>query len=279
VDLLAARSLRAALLLLVAAGAAACGGPRRYEAHGVVEAVRAADGQVVVAHEAIPGYMPAMTMSFDAAPEVLAGLEPGQEIHFTLEVDETSFRIVRATVTGTAALGPDRMRLGDELVTLDPAPPFRLVDQLGEPRALADFAGRAVLLDFVFTRCPGPCPILTSTHVSAQRKLTPEQRERSHFVSITLDPLWDTAPRLLEYAKARGADLAHWSFLTGPPEEVDAVVRAYGVGTSREADGELVHLVATFLIDPQGRIAKRYIGVEHGADELAADLAALTSGP
>lgn len=264
-------------LALTLALVSGCSGARRYEAHGVVEAVKADEGQVVVAHDDIPGFMPAMTMSLDATPEVLAEVQPGQEIHFTLEVDDTSIRVVAAEVLGEAELGPDRMRLGDELVTLDPAPPFRLTDQLGEPLALSDLSGKAVLLDFVFTRCPGPCPILTSSHVRVQRELPPEVRERSHFVSISLDPLWDTPARLREYAAKRGVDFSDWSFLTGPPDVVEKVIRAYGVGSTRQPDGELVHLVVTFLIDPQGRIAKRYVGLDHGADEIVGDLEALLS--
>jgi protein SCO1 len=272
----AARAVLALLLSL--AFAAACGGARRYQGHGVVEAVHAADGQLVIAHEDIPGYMPAMTMSFDATPEVLAAVHAGQQVDFTLEVTDRSFRIVRVTGTGEATLAPDRMRLGDELVTLEPAPAFRLVDQLGEPLGLADLAGKVVLLDFIYTRCPGPCPILTSTLVSVERKLSEAARAGSHFVSISLDPQWDTPGRLGEYARKRGVDLAHWSFLTGPPDQVQAVIERYGVGTGRrEADGELVHLVVTFLIDPQGRIAKRYAGLEHGSDEIAHDIEALLS--
>jgi protein SCO1/2 len=129
-----------------------------------------------------------------------------------------------------------------------------------------------VLLDFVYTRCPGPCPILTGTHVALQRSLPPELRERAWFVSISLDPRYDTPERLSEYARARGADLSGWSFVTGPVDAVDAVVRAYGVGRTRREDGQIEHVVATFLIDPEGRIAERYVGLEHGADELLRDL-------
>jgi len=119
-----------------------------------------------------------------------------------------------------------------------------------------------VLLDFVYTTCPGPCPILTGLHVEVQRKLDPVLRDRVHFVSITLDPVHDSPFALLQYARHRGADLRDWSFLTGPPDEVEAVVKAYGVGSSRQPDGKIAHLVVTFLIDGEGRIAQRYIGLE-----------------
>jgi len=135
-----------------------------------------------------------------------------------------------------------------------------------------------VLLDFIWTRCPGPCPILTGLHVKLQQQLPPALRERTQFVSISLDPVRDTPAVLRDYAKTRGADLAGWSFLTGPPDEVDAVIKSYGVGSAKAPDGQIEHVVATFLIDGAGRIARRYIGLEgHDPAELLRDLERLAS--
>jgi len=160
----------------------------------------------------------------------------------------------------------------------DPAPPFRLTDQDGNPRALEAWRGQLVLLDFIFTRCPGPCPILTGLHVQLQRALSPELRARTHFVSISLDPLRDTPSVLREYAQKRGADLATWSFLTGTPDDVDKVLKNYGVGSVRTPDGQIEHLVVTFLIDADGQIARRYIGLDgHDPKEVLRDIAKLAA--
>ena len=83
---------------------------------------------------------------------------------------------------------------------------------------------------------------------------------------------------LVQLAEARGADLASWSFLTGPPEVVDAALRAFGVGKSPGKDGEIDHLVVTFLVDPEGRIARRWVGLDHEADEILADLERMSAG-
>jgi protein SCO1/2 len=158
----------------------------------------------------------------------------------------------------------------------EPAPPFRLTDQDGQPRALEDFRGKTVLLDFIFTRCPGPCPILTGLHAKVQRELPPEVQARTRFISITLDPLRDTPTVLREYAVKRGIDLANWSFLTGPPAEVDAVLKSYGIGSMRTADGNIEHVVATFLIDGNGQIARRYLGLDgHDPKDLVRDVTRL----
>jgi protein SCO1/2 len=111
--------------------------------------------------------------------------------------------------------------------------------------------------------------------VRAQKVLDEDVRDRVRFVSITLDPARDTPEVLRSYGAKRGADLSRWSFLTGPAEQVDDAARRYGVGSVRLASGEIQHVVVTFLIDPAGRIAKRYFGLEHHGDDLARDVAAL----
>jgi len=290
-----------------------------YKVRGVVEAVSPGDGQAVVQHEEIPGLMPAMSMNFDVPnPALLEKLAPGQQIEFTLELRDRSFRITAARVLseppapgtigtpgavgasgthgaagtsgthgasgihgavgtsgthGTAGASGAHGTHGASgllggVAELDPAPAFRLTDQQGRAVSLADWRGQAVLLDFIYTHCPGPCPILTARHVELQRALPPGLRARVHFASISLDPQRDTPEALRAYAEARGADLSNWSFLTGPAEEISAVLRAYGIGAGRSGGGEIEHLVATFLINPEGRITRRFLGLEHSTQTL-----------
>ena len=272
------RKLRGALATLLLCFLFACGdGTQRYPARGVVRDVLLADHQVVIEHEEIEGLMPAMTMSFDVPDHDLLGrLAAGQAIDFTVEVSGETYRVVEATVKGEAGSAGSG-GFSQLAEARDPAPDFELTDQNGARLSLADLRGKLVLLDFIFTSCPGPCPILTSSHVTLQRSLPPQLRERTRFVSISLDPVRDTPMALRSYAQKRGADLTGWSFLTGDPEAVARVVQAYGVGTLRSADGQLEHLVATFLIDPEGRIAQRFIGLEHEPDELLRALESLSS--
>jgi len=253
---------------------------RRVEATGVVEAVDPALAQVVIDHEDIPGVMPAMSMSFDVAdPRLFEVLAPGQKVAFTLEIRSRSFRVVAARVLEEAGpagrSGPLAEGFAGAKREADPAPDFALVDQDGRTLSLADLRGKTLLLDFIYTHCPGPCPILTSTHVTVQRALPPELRERVHFVSISLDPARDTPEALRAYAAARGVDFASWSFLTGGEDEVADVIRRFGVGATPGRDGEIDHLVITFLIDSEGRIARRFAGLEHRAETLGAALAAV----
>jgi len=261
------------------AGLLACReGGQRYPARGIVREVDPALHQLVIEHEDIPGLMPAMTMNFDVAdPQLLSQAKPGEVIDFEVSFDGRSYRITRLVPragmpVASSGGGP---RLADTKAGGDPAPDFRLVDQDQNPLALEDLHGFFVVLDFVYTTCPGPCPILTSSHVTLQRSLAPELRTRTRFVSISLDPERDSPQALRRYGMARGVDFATWSFLTGSAAQVADVLTRYGVGTVRQPDGTIDHLVITFLIDPNGQITQRYVGLEHTPEEIAGDLAKL----
>jgi protein SCO1/2 len=250
---------------------------RRVEAKGVVESVDRQLAQVVIDHEDIPGVMPAMSMSFDVGdPRLLDTLAPGQSIEFTLEMRERSLRVVAARVVSEGAAGRSgTLDFAGATPELEPAPDFALVDQDGQPVTLDGLRGHVLLLDFVYTHCPGPCPILTGTHVAVQRALPPELAAKVRFVSISLDPARDTPEALRRYAEAHGADLARWSFLTGEPDAVADVLQRYGVGARPAENGEIEHLVITYLIDADGRVARRFAGLEHRADALVEALGAV----
>lgn len=240
------------------------------------------NGQIRIAHDDIPGFMPAMTMSFDVPDSrLLDSVMPGVRVRFSLTRTDESLRIV-----ALAPIHPGEPGEGGEVGVsgvsgdlegaapqpLEQAFDFTATDQAGRRFALADLRGQAVLLDFIFTRCPGPCPILTHSHVTLQQSLPSEVAARTHFVSVTLDPSFDTPARLRSYAEMRHANLASWSFVTGPPPEISEIVNAYHVGSVRKPGGEIDHVVATFLIDPRGRIVRRYLGLEHSPREILDDL-------
>ena len=273
-------TLRARGRLLIAAAALAwlqggCGAGevRSYEVRGVVRELQREYSQILVEHEEIPGVMEAMTMNFAIRdPALFEGLEKGQAIEFTLEVSRRGYTITRIERTEAGADGDGSDARGALPADADPAPAFALVDQDGRDVTLASLGGKAILLDFVFTRCTGPCPILTSRQVGLQRRLAAELGARTHFVSITLDPDHDTPAALREYAGARGADLSNWSFLTGARPDVEAVVASYGVGSVRAPDGDIEHMIVTFLIAPDGRIAERYVGMDDDPETILRDL-------
>ena len=76
------------------------------------------------------------------------------------------------------------------LPVLAQLPDFRLVERNGQKLGLADLRGRVWIADFIFTRCPGPCPRMSSRMASLQRDLSGNESLR--LVSITVDPGFDT---------------------------------------------------------------------------------------
>lgn len=267
------RAARALATVLAFGLAIACGRgvEKTYESVGIVRDVRPDLRQIVIEHEDIPGLMPAMTMSFDV-PDValLSTLTAGQTIRFHVAHAGQSYRVVAAeTIAGAGQAGVSGAPVGPSFANvageLEAAPEFRLTDQDGQPLALEDLRGKVVVLDFIFTHCTGPCPVITGLHMDVQRALAPERRAKTRFVSITLDPERDTPEVLRAYAAKRRIDLSGWSFLTGTPAQIEDVLARYGVGVIRRAGEEPAHLVVTFVIDPQGRIAHRIVGLEQDA--------------
>lgn len=104
-----------------------------------------------------------------------------------------------------------------------------LVDQDGrEVRFYSDLLrGKAVVMDFIFTRCSGVCPVLSSTFARIQDHLGDRLGKDVFLLSFSVDPAYDTPARLKEYAARFGARPG-WRFLTGPPENVQTVLGRLG---------------------------------------------------
>jgi len=248
------------------------GGPGRYAARGVVEDVDVESGQVLIDHEDVEGLMPAMTMNFIVPDKsLLETIEAGQIIEFEIEFTGRSYDVVAAEVVGEAPVEEGWLRLRGGLVRSSVAPAFELVDQSGRVVSLESLGDRVLLVDFIYTSCPGPCPVQTSNQVALQRSLPEAIREAVHFVSISLDPEVDRPEVLERYALARGADLSTWSFLTGPRDSVAQVARSWGVGSLRKEDGTIDHTLLTFLVH-QGRVLERYTPRDAGDEKILAGI-------
>ena len=159
----------------------------------------------------------------------------------------------------------------------DCLPPVSLVDQNGSRVSLASLKGKPVLVDFIYTSCPGPCSVLTSKLVGVAKDLGAKLGPDVRMVSITLDPENDTPARLKSYAGRLGADHSGWLFLTGTPQQVDQVLSAYNLRRLREADGSVSHMETMFLLGPDGRQRRIYNAVEVKPALLSAEAEALAA--
>lgn len=163
------------------------------------------------------------------------------------------------------------------LPVIGPLPEFALLDQEGARFTATDLRGKVAVVTFIYTTCADTCPLLTAKMASLQKPLAADFGTHVRFVSITVDPEVDTPGVLRNYARAQGANLTGWSFLTGTPSAIDDVVRSFGAYAKRSGRGSVDHLFLTSLIDRQGRIRVQYLGYRFKPDEMLADLRALLS--
>lgn len=148
------------------------------------------------------------------------------------------------------------------------APEFIFDNCLGESISKDDLIGHIWVVDFIFTRCGGPCPLMTQRMRSLQSLLIEEglaaPASPVKLVSISVDPAYDTPEVLHEYAMNWKADLNSWYFLTGPPESTLRVIKQ-GFKIAAERDGatdaemaEIIHSTHFLLVDQRGWIRKIY---------------------
>jgi len=135
-------------------------------------------------------------------------------------------RTVLLAVVGalTAGLGSCGFEPEDEpvpLFDLGAIPAFSLSEREGGSLGLDDLRGHVWLASFVYTRCGGPCPLITARMATLEDELPDDVR----LVSISVDPGWDTPTVLAEYADSWGADPQRWFFLTGEGDEIRDLVR------------------------------------------------------
>lgn len=155
------------------------------------------------------------------------------------------------------------------------APEFTLTSQDFTPVSLADFRGKVVAVTFIYTLCTDTCPVLTPMMSFVQDRLGPEFGTKVAFVSITVDPERDTPEVLKEYARAFGADLGGWAFLTGAPEAIREVTRRYGVFAAPAANGDVDHSFLTSIVDRRGVLRVQYLGARFDPEEFRRDLLSL----
>ena len=98
---------------------------------------------------------------------------------------------------------------------------FTLTNQDGQVTTLADLTNHVWVADIIFTRCAGPCPIMTAQMESLQDVLPPASRAK--LVTLTTDPDYDTPPVMKKYGEHFGANFNRWKFLTGTKAEIAAL--------------------------------------------------------
>ena len=164
-------------------------GTRQFAVKGVVRKVEPENGRVIIAHDAIPGFMDAMTMPFRVRdPAVLASIQAGDSVSFRLSVMAEESWIdnvvkIHASTPSTSVTNGEPAEAAPSTVASRPRHPllnYAFTNELGQPVRLGDFRGQVLAMTFFFSRCPIPdyCPRLTKNFEEASQKLRGREGHR-----------------------------------------------------------------------------------------------------
>jgi len=253
---------------------------KRYDFKGKVVAVEPDKHLVTVSHEDVKDLMPAMTMPFTVHSESdLQILAPGDEITATLVVDGPhswleNLIIARESANPSAMPAVIIAKEGDEV------PNFTLRNQDDHEIHIRNYRGKALLLTFIYTRCPVPdyCTLMSDNFAQIDRELGKDTEiyAKTHLLSISIDPEYDTPKVLRSYGAAhteryQNETFAHWEFASGTKEQVKEITQYFGLTYFPEKD-QIIHALRTVIVNPDGKIAKIYSGNEWKPEEVLAEL-------
>ena len=260
---------------------------RAFTLQGQVQSLDLPRKLVVVKHDEIEGFMPAMTMPYEVRDAgALDGLAPGDLINATLVVVSNGAYLSAIKKVGQAPLekppaeppNPPTASSGFELLKPgETVPDGAFVDQDGKKRRFSAFKGSPVVMTFIYTRCPLPtfCPLMDRHFVALQKTFKEDPALKTvHLVTVSFDPATDTPAVLKGHAKTLNADLTRWTFLTGDRDEVDQFAARFGVSVARAMNDprDITHNLRTAIIGADGKVVKLYTGNDWSTEQLLADL-------
>lgn len=258
-----------------------------YKLRGKVVGTNPTAGEVTLNHEAIPGFMEAMTMPYKLKDaNILSELHPGDVITADVLVSQGEDASVLLDHIVVVAQGrPDYKPAMVYHVPSkgDVVPDFKLRNQDGRMIHLDQFRGKNLLITFIYTRCPLPnfCPLVTRNFAAINRQLSADSKlkEKTHLLCVTFDPEHDTPERLKAYGEEYiGSDsktaFANWDFAVPDKEVLTEMAKFFDVGITNEPDQTITHTLSTTLIGPDGRVLKFYPGNEWTPDQVVGDVKA-----
>ncbi len=256
-----------------------------YKLRGKVISTNPATGEVTLDHEAIPGFMEAMTMPYKLKdPSILSELHPGDVLTADLFVSQDADASVFLDHIVIVAQGkPDYKPAAIYHVPApgDKVPDFTLRNQDGQLIHLRQYRGKELLVTFIYTRCPLPnfCPLVTHNFATIEKQLAsdPALRNRAHLLSVSFDPEHDTPARLRAYgAQYLGSDakdaFARWDLAVPEEPALKQMALYFDVGLTPGDDGTINHTLSTTLIGRDGRVVRFYPGNEWTPQQVLADM-------
>ena len=149
---------------------------------------------------------------------------------------------------------------------------FALTNQNGQSVTLANLRGHIWIADIIFTRCAGPCPIITG-HMKSLEDALPKTSD-AKLVTLTTDPDFDTPAMMKRYGERFGADFSRWTFLTGAKSEIAALgagslkLSALPVPVAEQTNAVdlFIHTTIFVIVDKHAQLRGSFETVGDGVD-------------
>ena len=254
---------------------------RRYDLKGKVLLVEKEKQLVTISHEDVKGYMPAMTMPFTVPSESdLEILAPDDQVTATLVVDgshswlEQLIIVKQSTSPSTMPAAAVAAKEGDEV------PNYTLRNQDDREIRIQNYRGKALLIAFIYTRCPIPeaCTLMSSKFAQIDSALGQDSElyAKTHLLSISIEPSYDTPAVLRSYGAAhteryQNETFAHWEFAAAKDDETRKMAEFFGLRYYPQKN-EIIHGLRTVIITPEGKVAKIYTDNKWTPEEVVSEM-------
>jgi protein SCO1 len=262
---------------------------KRYEFKGKVVSVDKAAKRATIDHDAIPGFMEAMTMEFPIHEDwVWDELHAGSEIRAELVVDNSAkdpFWLEKIGIVAAAdpnqpkpSVNPNFAQIGQSV------PDFSLTNQEGKRISFKDFRGKAMAITFIYARCPLPdyCIRMSTNFSDTAHEINEdtELKNKTALLTISFDPQNDTPAKLksygLGYMGKGSTELGVWQLAVGSEAEVRKIADFFGLRYEVDQNDktQINHSLRTAVISPDRKVTKIFSGNDWTTAQLLAELKA-----
>ena len=151
-----------------------------------------------------------------------------------------------------------------QLPVLGTVPEFNFINYDGKEFDRNDLNDKISVVDFIFTRCKGPCPTMSGYMEELYKKY--ENSDVVQFVSISVDPDYDSLNVLMQYADDHGVTDDRWKFLHSDIESVKNLCEGGFMLAADDLPG--AHSTKFVLVDRQGQIRGYYSGTDEASIKI-----------
>ncbi len=257
---------------------------KHFTLRGRVVGVDRAKKTATIEHNAVDGYMDAMTMPFAIrADEVWDDLKVGSDIRADLVVDGAEAWLENISLTApleannAVAANENFVQIGREI------PEFVLTNQDGKRISTKDFKGKAWALTFIYAQCPLPdyCIKMSKNFSDAaiQANANPELKDKIRLLSVSFDPARDTPEKLRQYGqgylgKDAKPDFTVWQLAVGDDQQIKSIADFFGLRyeTDPHDKTQFLHSLRTAVIAPDGKVTKIFPDNEWATGDLIREL-------